>query len=291
MTQIDRDIERLYQLPLSEFTAARDELAKRPDVDRAAVKRLQKPNVAAWVVNQLYWREREAYEALIRAAGKLRASQAAALKGKPADVAGAEALHQSALKAATERIRHLLAEAGEAASSQTMNAARDTLQALPAEVPHGRLTRPLKPQGFEALAALLTPGAKTRHADVLPFKARPTESAVEIADAPPARQSPAAEKREREAARREAQARKREAAKLEAKLRDARAAEREATLALTRARQAFSKAERQQDDLTARLEASKRDLERRTDEIRTLQKAASAATAARSTLEDELAAL
>src|SRR5262245_28757408 len=157
MAEIDRDIDRLYQLPLSEFTAARDEMAKRPDVDRAVIKRLQKPNIAAWVVNQLYWRERETYEALIRAAEKLRASQAAALKGRPADVAGAEALHNSALKTATDRIRRLLSDAGEAASSQTMNAARDTLQALPSAESPGRLTRPLKPQGFEALAALLTP--------------------------------------------------------------------------------------------------------------------------------------
>src|SRR5262245_42483518 len=177
MAEIDRDIDRLYQLPLSEFTAARDELAKRPDADRAAMKRLQKPNIAAWVVNQLYWRERETYDALIRAAEKMRASQAAALKGKPADIAGAEALHQSAVKAATERIRRLRSDAGEAASAQTMNAARDTLQALPSPEPAGRLTRPLKPQGFEALAALLKPGAQTRQADVLPFKGRQTESA------------------------------------------------------------------------------------------------------------------
>src|SRR5262245_4553773 len=112
MADIDRDIERLYQLSLSEFTAARDDLAKRPDVDRAAIKRLQKPNIAAWVVNQLYWRERERYDALVRAAEKLRASQGAALKGKPADIAGAEALHQAALKAAIDRIRRLLSDAG-----------------------------------------------------------------------------------------------------------------------------------------------------------------------------------
>ena len=287
MADIDRDIDRLYQLSLSEFTAARDELAKRPDVDRGVIKRLQKPNIAAWVVNQLYWRERETYGALIRAAEKLRASQAAALKGRPADVAGAEALHQSALKAATDRIRRLLSDAGEAASSQTMNASRDTLQALPSAEPPGRLTRPLKPQGFEALAALLAPGGQTRQADVLPFKGRQTQPAGEIADAQPARRTPAEERREREAARREEQARKREAAKLEARLREAKEAEREATLALTRARQALSKAERQHDDLTERLQASKRDLERRTDEIRTLQKAASAATAARSAIEDD----
>jgi hypothetical protein len=52
------EIERLYALPLDEFTRERDELAKRlrADGDRdaaAAVKALKKPSVAAWAVNQV----------------------------------------------------------------------------------------------------------------------------------------------------------------------------------------------------------------------------------------------
>jgi hypothetical protein len=47
------DIDRLYALPLEEFTHERDELAKRVrdegDADAAAaVKALKKPAVAAW---------------------------------------------------------------------------------------------------------------------------------------------------------------------------------------------------------------------------------------------------
>src|SRR2546425_3538571 len=131
MAQIDREIDRLYQLPLREFTGARDELAKRAEANRGAIKRLQKPNAAAWAVNQLYWRERDAYDALVTAAQRLRAAQADALKGKQPDVPRAESAHRAALKTATDRIRHLLADSGETASSAAMNAVRDTLQALP----------------------------------------------------------------------------------------------------------------------------------------------------------------
>ena len=52
------EIDRLYALPLEEFTRERDELAKRlrKEGERdaaAAVKALKKPSVAAWAVNQV----------------------------------------------------------------------------------------------------------------------------------------------------------------------------------------------------------------------------------------------
>jgi hypothetical protein len=47
----DPSVDRLYELPLDEFVAARDALAKeRKD---PAVKKLRKPTVPAWAVNQL----------------------------------------------------------------------------------------------------------------------------------------------------------------------------------------------------------------------------------------------
>ena len=53
MSQLDREIDHLYELPLSEFTKARDELAKRASSDREAIRRLQKPNVAAWAARPI----------------------------------------------------------------------------------------------------------------------------------------------------------------------------------------------------------------------------------------------
>ena len=57
--ELERELERLYQLPLSEFTSARNALAKRlrseGDPDRAEqVKQLRKPPVAAWLVNRMH---------------------------------------------------------------------------------------------------------------------------------------------------------------------------------------------------------------------------------------------
>ena len=58
MTDTDVAIDGLYTLPLDEFTAARNELAKAlnaaGDKEAAAtVKGLQKPSVPAWTINQL----------------------------------------------------------------------------------------------------------------------------------------------------------------------------------------------------------------------------------------------
>src|SRR4051794_41928643 len=81
----DDDIDRLYELPLSEFTAARNALAKELGGEQGKrVKALRKPSVAAWALNQAVrgapdkLREflsageglREAYEALMGGGGR-----------------------------------------------------------------------------------------------------------------------------------------------------------------------------------------------------------------------------
>ena len=55
---IETEIDRLYGLPLAEFTKERDALARRLRADNrrddaATVAELRKPVLAAWVVNQL----------------------------------------------------------------------------------------------------------------------------------------------------------------------------------------------------------------------------------------------
>ena len=57
--KIESEIDRLYQLAPDEFTAARNALAKSAGPDAAAVKRLTKPPIAAWAVNQVYWQHRD----------------------------------------------------------------------------------------------------------------------------------------------------------------------------------------------------------------------------------------
>ncbi len=58
------DIDDLFQLPLTEYTAARNALAASLKAagrakDAMAVKALPRPPLSAWTVNQLYWRHRK----------------------------------------------------------------------------------------------------------------------------------------------------------------------------------------------------------------------------------------
>ena len=85
---VDRDIDRLYQLPLEEFTEARKAYAARVkaagDGEGAArVKGLEKPSVSAWAVNQLYWSAGREFDELVAAGMRLRQAQERSLKGGP----------------------------------------------------------------------------------------------------------------------------------------------------------------------------------------------------------------
>ena len=152
MPETEDPVDRLYQVPLDEFTAARNALAK--ETRRAELKTLEKPNVAAWAVNQLYWQHRREYEALVNAAERLRSEHRKLLSGKASDIREPERLHREAVRTALDRIKDVLKQGGHAASDQTMNAVQETLAALPSGDPPGRLTKPLKPMGFEALAGV-----------------------------------------------------------------------------------------------------------------------------------------
>lgn len=152
MADSEAEIDRLYQLPLDAFTPARNALAKT--LKQPALKELQKPSVPAWAVNQLYWRHRAVFDRLTSASEALRAEHRKMLAGKAADVAAAERSHRDVMREAAEIIRGLLAGADQAATPATLGAIHETLQALPSSDPPGRLTRPLKPLGFEALAGV-----------------------------------------------------------------------------------------------------------------------------------------
>src|SRR5262245_47907014 len=148
------EIDELYQKSLGEFTAARNALAKRLGKAGGDIKTLEKPSAAAWGVNQLYWHERADYDRLIDASDALREEHRNHLSGKAADVRQAEKTHREAVRAATETVRRLLAESGDAATPATMTAVTETLEALPTSEAPGRLVKPLKPLGFAALAGL-----------------------------------------------------------------------------------------------------------------------------------------
>jgi hypothetical protein len=160
--RIDTEIDRLYQLPPDEFTAARNALAKDAGADRAEVRALAKPPLAAWAVNQIYWKQRNVYEALIAASNELRKLHKAVLSGRQADIRDAGRAHDAAVEAALKAALGILRDESHPATDATRQAIMTTLRALPADDPPGRLTRTLQPGGFEMLAGLSIAGTKGR---------------------------------------------------------------------------------------------------------------------------------
>lgn len=158
--RIETEIDHLYQLPPDEFTAARNALAKQAGADRAEVRGLEKPPIAAWAVNQLYWKRRDVYDPLIAASTELRKQHKAILSGRTADIRDAGKAHDAAVESALKAALAVLREGGHPASDSTRQAIMTTLRALPVEEPPGRLTKVLQPGGFEMLAGLSIAGPK-----------------------------------------------------------------------------------------------------------------------------------
>jgi hypothetical protein len=238
---LDAEIDRLYQLPLDEFTAARNALAKQAaGADAARVRALGKPPVPAWIVNQLYWRDRRTWDALISAAENARKVNRAVIGGKSGDVRAANAVHDDAIDAAFKAALALLATSGHPATDATRQAVATTLRALPGDETPGRLTRPVQAIGFGALAGV-TVAARPRRPE--PPKTRePAEDAKGARERTLQKQAEAAAARELKdaetAVRREEFERARlvrEAARTEATLEKAREAMERAKADLDRA--------------------------------------------------------
>ena len=141
----------------------------------------------------------------------------------------AEATHKAAVKRATQLARQLIEADGSKASNQVMDAVRETLDILPGSDIPGRLTKPLKRTGFEALEGF-TFSAKPRPAAT---RLEPRQAAPKVAPTPQ-------EKRANEAA-------ERDRAMTKERLRFAEATERETEAALERATRAAERAERTLD--------------------------------------------
>lgn len=197
----DSALDRLFQIPLGEFIAARNALAK--ETGDASIKTIQKPNVPAWAVNQLYWRHRDVYDELAARAEDLRATHMATLQGTRADLRAASRDHEQAVDAALKATLSLLAGDGQPATDATKQTIATTLRGLPGDEPPGRLTRPIEPRGFDMIAGAAAGGGKVRAAAPAP-KAR---LAVLTARTQEPKKDAAAEKaaaRDRAAAAREA---------------------------------------------------------------------------------------
>ena len=278
----DEQIDRLYQLPQDEFTAARNALAKEAGSEGASIKQLVKPPLAAWAVNQLYWNRRGEYQSLIDAAERMRKTHKAVIEGRKGDLRAAGREHELALEKTLKATVELLEERQQPVTETTRHAILNTLRALPTDETPGRLSRALAPGGFEMLAGVIPkkgpagrkdPGAQEprdlktqspKDARTQPpdLKAQREREAAERAVRDAEHRSRRAEFESARAARDSTKAEKRLAEAREALARaqeDAEAAERDAATA-DRARDA---AERKSRDAESALEAARKRIDNR----------------------------
>jgi hypothetical protein len=166
---LEREIDRLFELPLDEFTPGRNELARRlkQEGDKEAAEQVQalaKPSVPAWAINQLARQEKAKVKTLLDAGAKLRKAQERALAGGQADtLRTAQAEERQAVRDLTRRAEEILKESGRPASRAIVERVSSTLGAAAVTEPArtalkaGRLTSEVKVSGFDALAGLELP--------------------------------------------------------------------------------------------------------------------------------------
>jgi hypothetical protein len=148
---LEEVIDRLYALPLEEFTPERNraayELRKAGQREQAEqVKALRKPTAAAAAVNHLVYAHRPQVEAFLQAAATLRDAQ---VKGKGDLAAAAEGER--------EELEKLVRLGGEAVRPALQAAAVDDNTA--SELLEARLVREPEPAGFGTLLAHAPPAA------------------------------------------------------------------------------------------------------------------------------------
>jgi hypothetical protein len=172
---LDRELDALYDLPLDQFTKARNDLATRlrkaHQTDAAAeVRGLRKPTTVAWAANRLARDEPKLTAALLEAGQELRTTQQRSLAGKakPDEVADAAARERDAIRALLTAAR---ASMGDRATPGLLDKLAQTLRAAAVDessrglLERGRLSEEVKAVGFGPLEA------------VKPAKRRPDELA------------------------------------------------------------------------------------------------------------------
>jgi hypothetical protein len=174
------EADELYRLPLSEFTAARNELAKRLKSEGRGdeadeVKALRKPTVPVWLVNQLA-HERELDVQRLRKAGEaLAKGQAAATAGRSSEAfTEARREEQHALSRLADAAKEIASREKLGAGAADRAVATLRAASLTEEgrdlLKRGRLTEELEPPGFEALAGLVGDAPPKRAAAPKPDK-------------------------------------------------------------------------------------------------------------------------
>lgn len=160
------ELERLYLQPPERFTRTRDELARslRERGEREAaqeVKRLRRPSVAAWLVNQLGLREPGAVESLLGAGKRLRELEDAMLagKGKADELRAAAAEEREAIQELVAAARRIADHDDRRVNEASFDRVAETLQAASADA---ALAESVRAGRVEREAKVATIGVSSR---------------------------------------------------------------------------------------------------------------------------------
>lgn len=167
------EIDRLYALPLEEFTAERDELAKRlrkDDRDAASeVKALKKPSVAAWAVNQVRRDRPDDVRRLLDVTEELhRVYAGLSSAGARERLVEAADMQRDLIRSLVRCAEQLLDAGGHSVSEQTLGKVADTLRAaalddeLREQVATGRVVKEQRGAGLGPLESLPPPPKKPK---------------------------------------------------------------------------------------------------------------------------------
>jgi len=159
-------VDQLYGLPPEQFTAARNalakDLAKAGDREAAAeVKKLVKPNKAAFALNQIARRQPGEVDLLLRTGERLREAQRLALEGDASQL-------RTAARAEQDQVDRLVDAAAALAGPGAEDRLRATLRAAAidpeagARLRQGRLVADVEPAGFglEGTAGIEVPAGE-----------------------------------------------------------------------------------------------------------------------------------
>ena len=193
---LERELDELYGRALGEFTAARNELAKRlrkagqkEDAERVAA--LAKPSISAWAINRLSRAEREGMQELLEAGKDVVGAQKEALAGKGAEGFDEAARRQrETVRGLLRASENVLTAAGHRPSDAVKERISSSLRAASMDpegrvlLERGRFTEDFESAGLGLLTGLAPPKrARTPRSDRAQRQARLREAraAVEAA--------------------------------------------------------------------------------------------------------------
>jgi hypothetical protein len=185
---VEEALDDLYGAPLEEFVAERKRLAKKLEGDEAkTLVKARKPNVAAWVLNQLARRERRDVDLLLDAGHRLRQAQAGVLRGaEKAAFEDARRKESDALKRLTKAAERLLRDTRGTVGANVLSQVNESLRAAAISeegrelLARGRFVEPLQSTGFDAFAGIDVPA---RSAKAKPRPAAKKRNAEELREA------------------------------------------------------------------------------------------------------------